>query len=271
MRDPLVVEDPREAAEAVEEFGSEEVILFEKVVGDAVHGRAPAIRAYLRGWRSLELRLLSLVREWKPDAVVERKGDFLFATATGSLSSYRAEILDLAAVHAPFSPWVLHFGVGKGVALFLLSEVRRSTPDLYPLVPEEVSGFPSWDISQREFNRFARLVYLAITEEHPPLHRVAEVFDLSDTALGGLFAVTRQAASQWLDGDVPASRQPRIHTIASIAALLQRNLDPHTIPGVIRKPADAYEGRSILEMIQEEREEEVLTQLQRAFDWAATA
>lgn len=270
-RDPLLIDKASDAAQAVEEFGAEEIELFHRVVGEAVRGKPSAVRDYLRGWASLERRLLYLVREREPDMVTEQNGRLLFVTAKGIPSSLPQEILELEAIHAPFSTWVAEFGVGTGVALHLLSEVRRSIPELHPLVPEAIAALPSWDISDREFKRFARLVYLTFFEDAPPLQRIGEVFDLSDTALGGLFGVTRQAASQWLESGVPSSRQARVQTVASIARLLERNLQPGAIPGVVRTKAGAYGDRSILEMIESEQEDVVRTELERVFDWAATA
>ena len=269
--DPLLIDKPLDAAEAVEEFGAAEVAIFERVVGDALKGKLSAVRDYLDGWLSLERRLLHHVLEQTPDLLVEHEGRLLFVTMKGVPSSVPGEILELEAIHAPFSTWVAQFGVGKGVALHLLSGIRRSLPKLHPLVPETVAGFPTWDISEREFNRFARLVYLTLTEEQPPLQRIAAAFDLSDTELGALFGVTRQAASQWLDAGVPSSRQARVHAIASIVGLLERNLQSQAIPGVVRTKADAYGGRSILEMLEDQREDVVRAELARVFDWAATA
>ena len=40
---------------------------------------------------------------------------------------------------------------------------------------------------------------------------------------------------------------------------------------IARRPAGAYGGLSMLEMIERDREDELLTMIRRSFDWAATA
>ena len=103
------------------------------------------------------------------------------------------------------------------------------------------------------------------------LGRIQQMFDLSLAELGWLFDVSRQAASSWLAEGVPSARLPKLVTILEIADLLSRQLKPGRLPGVARKPARAYGGLSLLQMIEADRHEELLELVRRSFDWAATA
>jgi hypothetical protein len=57
--------------------------------------------------------------------------------------------------------------------------------------------------------------------------------------------------------------------LEEITDLLAARLKRDCIPGVVRRAAPAYGGRSILQAIGDE--ELVLDELRDAFDWAATA
>jgi DNA-binding XRE family transcriptional regulator len=102
------------------------------------------------------------------------------------------------------------------------------------------------------------------------LDPIAETFELTETELGRLFGVSRQAVGQWRERGVPSNRMAKVTTVAAIGDLLGRQLKPARIPGVARRPADAYGGLSMLEMIERGREDELLTLVRRSFDWAST-
>ncbi len=60
-------------------------------------------------------------------------------------------------------------------------------------------------------------------------------------------------------------------TLGEIADLLAARLKRDRIPGVVRRAAEAYGGRSILQAIGDSDEELVLDELRDAFDWSAAA
>jgi len=105
----------------------------------------------------------------------------------------------------------------------------------------------------------------------PGIKRLSHSWQLSVTDIARLFGVRRQAVQQWLDGDVPAARLTKLLAILRIADLLERNLLPERIPGVVRTPGEAYAGASMLEMIAADRHEELLESVRRSFDWAWSA
>jgi transcriptional regulator with XRE-family HTH domain len=107
-------------------------------------------------------------------------------------------------------------------------------------------------------------------DEHP-LRRLMEAFELSKTELGSLFGVRRQAVDQWLERGVPSERQEKVQTLLAIADLLERKLKPGRLAGVARRPADAYGGKTMLELIAADRHRELLELVRESFDWASAA
>jgi hypothetical protein len=90
------------------------------------------------------------------------------------------------------------------------------------------------------------------------LARALRVLDVSMSEAGRLFGVSRSAVEQWLERGVPAARLARATNLARIAA-------------VVREPATAYGGESILALVREGRDDEARELLEQAFDWSRTA
>jgi hypothetical protein len=103
------------------------------------------------------------------------------------------------------------------------------------------------------------------------LDPIAETLELSETQLGRLFGVSRQAVGQWRERGVPSNRMAKLATVAAICDLLEHQLKPERIPGIARRPAAAYGGLSMLEMIERDRQDELQAKIRRSFDWATTA
>src|SRR3954471_24363527 len=103
------------------------------------------------------------------------------------------------------------------------------------------------------------------------LDPVAERFELLEPELGRLFGVSRQAVGQWRERGVPSNRMAKVATVAAIGELLGHQLKAERIPGVARRPADAYCGLSMLDLIERDRQDELLTLIRRSFDWASLA
>jgi DNA-binding XRE family transcriptional regulator len=103
------------------------------------------------------------------------------------------------------------------------------------------------------------------------LDPIAETLELSETELGRLFGVSRQAVGQWRERGVPSSRMAKVTTVAAICDLLRHRLKPERIPGIARRPAAAYGGLSMLAMVERDRQDELQAQVRQSFDWGATA
>jgi hypothetical protein len=102
------------------------------------------------------------------------------------------------------------------------------------------------------------------------LDRIQEIFELSTAELARLFGVRRQAVGQWRERGLPGARQEKAAATAAVADLLSHRLRPDRIPGAARRPAAAYGGRTMLEMIEADRHLELLDEVRRSFDWATT-
>ena len=63
----------------------------------------------------------------------------------------------------------------------------------------------------------------------------------------------------------------KLATVAAICDLLQHQLKPERIPGIARRPASAYGGLSMLEMIERDRQDELQAKIRQSFDWGSTA
>jgi hypothetical protein len=103
------------------------------------------------------------------------------------------------------------------------------------------------------------------------LAHALRVLDISTSEAGRLFGVSRSAVEQWLQRGLPAARLARAANLARIGDILERNLKPGRIAAVVREPAEAYGGTSILDLVRAGRDDEARELLELAFDWSRTA
>ncbi|MGI8875011.1 MAG: hypothetical protein ACR2KP_11915 [Egibacteraceae bacterium] len=80
------------------------------------------------------------------------------------------------------------------------------------------------------------------------LERILRVWDLSQSAAGRLFGVTRQAIAKWLQDGVPIDRAEQISNLAAATDLLVHYLKRDRIPAVVRRPAPGLGGQSLIEL-----------------------
>ncbi len=263
--------DPEIAVAELEAAASELLDDLDRVIPSALRGHEGAAREYVRAWRGLSARCLTLAHDAVPDLVVRTNaGEVFLIDVKHARSSIGGSLLDQLALSAPFSQWVTRFGAGRGAALCLVGRLRDAIPGLSP-IPAGPGGLPHWDVGPAAFARFARQVWVELQEQQPLLQRIESVFGLSRTELAGLFEVRRQAVSQWIDDGIPSARRPKALVVAQIADLLERNLLQDRIPAAVRTPARAYGNRSMLDMIADDRHERLLELVRDSFDWATSA
>ncbi len=231
-----------------------------------------AARLYVVMWEALTSGILKLVRDARPDVVaVDEEGRI-------SLIQFKEctrDVLLATAPIAPFSPWVALVGLRGGMALRLLAEVRAAVPGAPPLIPPPIK----WELwaSPDEMRMAMYLCQTAIIQRSEyaktltPLRRVMELFELDRTEFARLFGVTRQAIEQWEERGVPSERRAKLTTLLAVGELLARKLRPQLLPGVARTKAEAYGGRTMLELIAADEHEWLLNDVRESFDWAATA
>ena len=101
--------------------------------------------------------------------------------------------------------------------------------------------------------------------------RIGDAFALSPTELGRLFGVSRRTAANWLAGELPIERHTKATTIITLADLLTAHLGAEVLPSIARRPADAFGGRTMLEMIAADRHAELLALTRASFDFGRSA
>jgi hypothetical protein len=224
-------------AVATIELPSDLVREVERALPRALRGEAVAARRYARAWRGLVRALL----------------------ATHDAAAAAADVLDHLALTAPFHP--------DGPINALLSAAAGIISDMRPsAIPSPPASLPA----PLEYERFTVAVLQELSGPGSELARLIAGWQLSISDVARLFGVTRQAVQQWLDDGVPAARQPKLLQILRVGDLLERNLELRRIPAVVRSDAGAYGGRSMLEMIAEDRHDDLLESVERSFDWAST-
>jgi len=210
----------------------------ERALPRALRGEAAAARRYTAAWRGLVRALL----------------------ASSDAAAAAADVLDHLALTAPFHP--------DGPINALLSAAAGIISGMHP---SAVSSPPAPLPAPLEYERFAVAVLHELSGPSSDLARLLAGWQLSISDVARFFGVSRQAVQQWLDSGVPPARQPKLLQIIRIGDLLERNLEPQRIPAIVRSDAAAYGGRSMLEMIADDRHDELVESVERSFDWARTA
>jgi hypothetical protein len=235
----------------------------------ALRGSDDAAREYVRHYRRLTDVLLSEGRSARPDLFIESDdARLIIADANGHPVRAWLGVLENASVDAPFLPWTARYELGDAVALELTNRMRgfmgcqALTPPAEPMSP------PVDDLAAA---RFQRRVRAHLNDPENPLERLMRVFALSKSELGRLFGVSRQAVDGWLARGVPADRQEKLATLLGLADLLERKLKIDRIPGIARRAADAYDGKTMLELIAEDRQRQLLELVRDSFAWSQAA
>ncbi len=244
----------------------------------ALAGQRGQVRVYVAAYRVLTSRLLDAVGQARPDLLSFDEQHHVLVLAEAKRPGRQSKTvpwvraaLEQEAMSVPFSDWVGTFGAGKGTALAVVALLRATLPGTQPLLAPRARRLPGWPLDEQDVVRFYRAVGDELSRTDTPLDHVTSVLGLTRTELARLFGVRRQAPDQWAVRGVPADRQEKLATLGEIADLLAARLKRDRIPGVVRRAAEAYGGRSILDAIADGDEAFVLDELRDAFDWAAAA
>lgn len=273
-RSPLLAADPERVRHALHELDDGTLLSsLSAQLERALEGSDEATREYVRCFRLLAFRVLNEAHRVRPDIVIHTdEGELAIIDVKGIARRAPVEALETASAEAPFGPWTGRFPLEEAVALDLTSRVRQLIGLRgLELAPGDAGlGQGIDDLIARRFLRRVRF-HLNHPEEEHPLHRLMDALGLSKTELGSLFGVRRQAVDQWLARGVPSERQEKVQTLLGIVDLLERKLKPGRLPGVARRRADAYGGKTMLELITAGRHGELLGLVRDSFDWASAA
>lgn len=271
---------PGAIAGRMERLYRRELRLLATAVERAAEGDEDAADEYVSRWYDLVVSVLERVRASHPDAVLKSAtGELLVVDAKREPIEVTPERLLLAAPLAPVSAWVAMEGLRRGLGLCVLAEIRQLVPLATPLTPTP-GRCVHWAPEERlrtALSRIGRAVVDRIEggsgsdTGRVSLRRIVEVFGLDKTETARLFGVTRQALEHWRRQGVPTDRQAKLTTLLSIAELLEKNLKPGVVPGVVRTPAPSYGGRTMLELIEADEQGRLLESVRSSFDWAVSA
>lgn len=241
---------------------------FTESVPPALAGGVTAVRALVSSWSSLLDGTLDSAAGALPRGAFEHDGQG-GVRVRGESVAWMSTLLHAAVADAPFSRFVGAYGVGPGMAVACVAEVRAAVPDLVPLSQPE--GAPLVIVPDIDVLRFRRLVDLTVRGMRPPLDRLRESLGLSSTELGNVFGVSRQAIDQWEARGIPADRRAKLGDLLGVVDLLERKLKPGRLPLIARRPAAVFDGRSLLDVAADGDHENLRDTVERAFDWSASA
>jgi hypothetical protein len=264
----LVAESAEQALDVLLVGAGASIARFEEAVPPALAGGFGAVQVLVSSWDSLLDEAVVSAASVLPRGALEAV-DGQVVRLHGKRVDWLTTVLRTAVADAPFSTFVGAFGPGPGMALACVAEVRAAIPDLQPLLPP--SGEPPDVPADVDVLRFRRLVDLTVRGLTPPLERLQEALGLSSVELGQLFGVSRQAIDQWKVRGVPADRRSKLGDLLGVVDLLERKLRPGRLPLVGRRPAAAFDGRTLLDLAAEDGHEELRATVERAFDWSTTA
>ena len=165
-------------------------------------------------------------------------------------------------------PWVAPSADGLGIMVVLVDRLRGFAGGM---AQECVHTSP--DIDVHSFERFLKSVAEVEHErEHAsPLRRAMATLDLSSGAVADLMGVKRQAVDKWLVAGPPSERSEKLGVVAEIADILRYRLKAGMPAVVARKNAEAYGGRSMLDVIASDEHEWLLTSVKESFDFRRVA
>jgi hypothetical protein len=100
------------------------------------------------------------------------------------------------------------------------------------------------------------------------IDEIRQIFGLSETAFARLFGVTRQAVEKWRVHGVPPGRRADLDRCLEIAGALKARLIETRIPQIVRTPAQALGGRTVLDVLQADGPELVYRYLHQLYSYA---
>jgi DNA-binding transcriptional regulator YiaG len=266
----LVAESADECAKLLEDV-SDQFDVFREAMPHALRGEWPSITVMVNRWHQLVDAVLEAASDELPELVRKIDDHFGMLTVSHVVSDEPIRYLDHLIADVPFSPLVARFGRGVGVGIVAIDAIRSLLPGFPEFRLDASPGWPDLPMGS-DMTRYRRLVDIALRSMQPPLARVRELFGLNTGEIAELFGVTRQAVEHWeRNGDVPAARHEKLANLLAVGELLERKLKPGRLPLAVRRPADAYGGLTMLDMIRADRDGELREQTARTFDWSGTA
>jgi hypothetical protein len=159
-----------------------------------------------------------------------------------------------------FSGWRLRLG-RQGVWIAMVDRLRElateyGVPDVAPLGPTRATASPHpLDVGHRASAELFTLIadeLKRMVGDQSALNEIRDVLRLSETELGDLLKVRRQAVAQWRRRGIPSERAVEIDQHRQLCRYLTTAIKPERIPAVVRRSVPQLGGRTWLEALREE-------------------
>lgn len=179
-----------------------------------------------------------------------------------------AMVAALLRHHVAETYWAAPSANGIGVLTVLVDRLRGVVGGL----PHECTK-PRPGIGEHRFAWLLKSFSDVELEQHhaEPLRRAMAIFDLSSRDVADMMGVTRQAVDKWLLAGPPPERLAKVGAMAQIADILQHRLRAGMPAAVVRRPAEAYGGRSMLDVFADDEHDWLADSVRASFDYAAVA
>lgn len=173
----------------------------------------------------------------------------------------------IRAGEAALNGWAATHGLGIGMIAGACASLRE-LGDCPPAISAP-GGLTELGASTRAM-AWRVAILDALMARLEPLERIRTGLELSETELGALFGVSRQAVSQWREKGIPANRADAVAHVLQTVDLLERKLVAGRLPLVARRPADRLGGKSILQALTDDPAGTHAV-FAAAFDWSTGA
>jgi hypothetical protein len=160
-------------------------------------------------------------------------------------------------------PWVAPSCDGRGIVTVLVDRIRGFAGGL----PQEcVRASRSVDVHRFEWFLKSIAEVEHEQEQGSPLRRAMTTLALSSTDVAQIMGVKRQAVDKWLLAGPPADRMEKIGALAEIADILRYRLRGGMPAVVVRRTAEAYGRRSMLDLLAQDEHAWLLQSVKDSFD-----
>ena len=221
-----------------------------------------ATRRYVADYRRLTSALLAAGRELRPDLIVQNGRELTFRDGAGRPAYALIGVLENGSAEAPFTAWASVLGGPRRRR----AAPRQPRPRAARLQRAGRAARAAGG-GRTTSRRSASCAACASTSTTPtPRTRCGASWTRSrcprPTRRSCSASRARRSTAGWRAACPPSARR-RSRRCSRCCDLLQRKLKADRLPGVARRPADAYGGRTMLELIAADRHGELLAERPR--------
>lgn len=97
---------------------------------------------------------------------------------------------------------------------------------------------------------------------------VFESWGINQSEAGRLFGVSRQAVSRWMIDGIPSTQVAAFADLTAATDILTHYVKLDRLPAVVRRPAEAFDGESLLDMLGDGRTADIVSACRTMFQFA---